>query len=117
MKEYNLTKETDALLCVLYANYKDRHKSMPNFDARMCGDIDEVQQLVNSQFAVEDMLDYCWELRDNGLLTLIEGDGVFVQSQLTTEAVAFMQNRTKNEIKKIVGKCFPVLPSALKLFL
>lgn len=117
MKEYNLTKEANALLCILYAAYKERYKSMPNSEARMCGDLEEVQKYVESEFVIEDTLDYCWELNENGLLDVVEGDDAFMASQLTIEAVAFMQNRTKNEIKKIVGKCFPVLPATIKLFL
>lgn len=115
MSDFTLTNEADALLCVLYASYKEKHKSMSSFKARICGDINEVQNLVNHQFAVEDTLDYCYELRDNGLMVLVDADNSFVQSQLTIEAVAFMQNRTKNEIARIVNTCFSVLPAVLKM--
>ena len=115
--DIEMTKEAAALLCLLYANYKRRNKEMPRDDARNCGDLDDIQKLVCNEFHIEDLNDLCRELQHNGFLDLIDGDDVFISSELTTKAISFMQSKTKQEIRKIVLAVFTYLPPVISWFL
>ena len=112
-----MTKEAEALLCLLYANYKQRSKELPRDEARMSGGLDDIQKLVSSEFNIEDTRDICYELSRNGLLEIQDADDTIYNSVLTIDAVTYMQHKTKDEIKKIVSVVFTHLPPALSLIL
>ena len=115
--EYKLSKEADALLCLLYANYKQRNKTMPREDARLCGGLDDIQELTVSALPADDIGDLCRELRQNNLLEAASGDDDIYFCWLSLEAISYMSNRAKTEIKKVVAAVFVHLPPVLSLIL
>lgn len=108
--KYELTKEADALLCILYANYKQKNKTMPRDKARKCGHLSDIIKLVGSEFNEEDTKDLCYELKHNELMWIGDADDTIFMSELTTKAIAYMQNRSGNEIKQIVKSVFSTVP-------
>lgn len=115
--DYKLTKEADALLCILYASYKEKVQTMPRDKARMCGGLEQIQQLVSSEFHIEDTKDLCYELEHNGLLDCLHADNIPYIVKITSDAISYMESRNKKDIKKIIDKCFSVIPDIIKLFL
>lgn len=81
--EYNLTKEADALLCLLYGKYRmklkdDEDDSVPTD----LGSIDNIHEIMSGKLSRKETVAYVNELVSKGLIHSISADGeiIFLQS-------------------------------------
>lgn len=114
--EYNLTKESAALLSLLYLQYKVNKKTMSARESREMGDFDDLQELVNHKFLEEDTKEYCDELYNKGLLTYIASLDKFVCAELTRDAIAYMEIKKADQIKKTITAVLGSVPQIASLF-
>lgn len=104
MNEIKLTKDSDALLCVLYKEYLDRRKKgIPKAEAKFFFGSESIHEELMPKWALEDVDDTCRELDHAALLECFYGDDVVCQAQLTPEAIIYMENRFKDGLASLLG--------------
>lgn len=113
--EYNLTKDADALLCLLYGVYRKRlEESNDEEDDSVCdlGGIDEIYELVSSKFSKRSTAACCNELSNKGLINGIYASGTLVFATLETDGIAYVEAKNKGvilkTIKEVLGVAAPI---------
>ena len=104
MSEIKLTKDADALICVLYKSYCEKRQSgqsKPN--AKHLGCADEIRSRLVPKWTLADVEDTCWELKRAGLLKTLDADNTVYDAWLTSEAVIYMENRFKNGLSEFLN--------------
>ena len=72
-----LTKDADALVCLLYKEYCQKRKDgIPKFEAKMFNGSDEIQKTITPKWTFEDTDETCSELSRANLLDCFYGDNV-----------------------------------------
>lgn len=98
-----ITKEADALLCVIYKSYCVRRKEgIPKFQAKFLGSSADIQESLVTKMTPEDTDETCWELHRAGMLHSQPGDNIAYSNTLTDEAIIHMENRFKNGINDVL---------------
>lgn len=97
MGEIRLTKDADALLCVLYKEYLDRRKNgTSKRTARFFGGSQHIQATLMTKWSADDVNETCYELSENDMLSCFSADNVVCESALTDTAIVYMENRFKD---------------------
>lgn len=102
--EFCLTRESEALLSVLYREYCTRRKhGIPIVKAAYFKDSTSLHNSFFPHLAVEDIDYLCFELRDSGLLDVDRGDDSAFNVHLTRSAVAYLDNRFARGLSDVVS--------------
>ena len=105
MSEITLSKDADYLICLMYKYYLELHNNgIPKSKAKSFDDIENIHSLV-PEWLLQDIVDTCIELFNNGLLNkrkryIHEQYDKFSLSDL---GICYMENRFTNKIDKIIG--------------
>ena len=103
MSEIKLTKDSDALICVLYKEYLQRRKDgTPKGDAKWLGSSDRIHKTILPKWSYEDVDETCWELSRAGLLVCNSGDNHAVMCVLCDEGIIYMESRFKNGLSEVL---------------
>jgi hypothetical protein len=112
--EINLTKDADALICLLYKQYRQRLKDdVPKVQAKMFGSSEDIQKTIAPKWTLEDVEETCRELSRSGLLECFYADDMVYQSWLTDTGIIYMENRFKDGLDSVLdylGKIRNLLP-------
>lgn len=104
MSEITLTKDADALICVLYKEYLHRRNSgVSKADAKMFFNSEKIHDELMPKWPVEDIDDTCWELNRAGLLDCMPGEDSVALAVLSSDGVAYMEKRFQKNITSIVN--------------
>lgn len=102
-----ITKDTDHVLCEIYAEFLTRRKNGDSKSmAKDFGPSEALQQEFLSYFPVSDIDDALHELRDAGLIKMYI-DGSFT---LLDDAIIYMENRFKNGAKELASFLAQFIP-------
>jgi len=109
-----LTKEADALICLLYKEYLQKRKNgTPKAQAKFFDSSIEIQAKIIPTWTPEDTDETCWELHRSGLLNCLKADCIAYMSQLTDEGIIYMENRFKDGLDSVLdylGKIKGLIP-------
>ncbi len=98
-----LTREADALICVLYKKYcKKRKNGIPKGEAKNFGSSANVYKNIKTKLQYKDIDDTCSELKRTGLLNCTYADDIVYTSSLSDKGIAYMENRFKNGFKEFL---------------
>lgn len=97
--EYNLTKEADALLCLLYGKYRmklkdDEDDSVPTD----LGSIDNIHEIMSGKLSRKETVAYVNELVSKGLIHSISADGEIIFAELTPSAIEYAESKGKGKL-------------------
>ncbi len=97
MNEVKLTRDADALICVLYKEYiQRRKKSIPKQKACDFGGSPNIHEKLMPKWSFEDVDETCRELSRAGLLKCLFADDIAYHAVLTDSAIVYMENRFKD---------------------
>ncbi|OAB35673.1 hypothetical protein PMSD_11715 [Paenibacillus macquariensis subsp. defensor] len=109
-----LTKEADALLCLLYKDYLDkRQDGVPKSQAKFLGGSTDIQERLVTKLSLQDTDETCWELHRSNMLYCQSGNNVACLIQLTDDGIIFMENRFKDGLTSVLdhlGKIKGLIP-------
>jgi len=100
-----LTKNADALMCIIYAKYLiDKKNGKLEDDAKYIGGSGEVAAYTQNGLT-SDETDACLrELSRNGLIGAETANGIVVFSELLDTGIYFMEHRSIDKISRILSK-------------
>ena len=102
MGEIEITKESDALICVLYKEYLQRRKNgVPKSKAILFGDSSSVKTQLFPKWNTTDIDEACHELDDAGLLSCFFADGETGEISISNAGIIYMENRFSNNVSSI----------------
>lgn len=103
--ERTLTNDADYLLCVLYDAYKQRRKNgVPQDEARQFGDPEKIQSDYIPQWSTEELCAVARELSRHGLAACAFGDDCFIFLALSTDGIAFMEQRFSRKLDELTSR-------------
>lgn len=103
MDNTKLTRDADALICVLYKSYIDRRKSgISKIEARYFAGSDYIHETLMAKWSFEDVDETCRELSRAEFLLCRYGDDVVCDAMLTDEAIIYMENRFKDGLASLL---------------
>lgn len=99
-----LTKSADRLICSMYKAYLSRIKDgQSKFQARQFGS----QQVFGPDLvpgeAPADVRMACIELRNAGLLQIVDAGSRIIRANLTDKGIIYLENRFKEGLKAVVS--------------
>jgi len=111
--ETKLSKNADALICLLYKEYCDkRNKGASIVDSANFGGLEQFQNIA-SKLSPEDIVVTCRELGRNGLVDIEDADDSIYLMSLSDNGIIYMENRFKNGVADVLdylGKIKGVIP-------
>ncbi|KIP21099.1 hypothetical protein JV16_01593 [Anoxybacillus ayderensis] len=114
MVDIQLTKDADALICLLYKQYCAKLKDgVPKSQAKMFGSSEDIHQTIAPKWSFENVDETCRELHRAGLIECRYGDDIVWFVQLSDLGVIYMENRFKEGLKSVLeylNKIRNVLP-------
>lgn len=103
MSEIRLTKDSDALICVLYKEYLQRRKDgQPKTEAKFFGGASYIQQNFLPKWSEPDVAETCRELSRKEFLSCQDADNTVWIAVLTDEAIIYMENRFKDGFTEVL---------------
>lgn len=114
MSEIQLTKDADAMICVLYKNYLQRRKSGESKrSAKHFQGSEEIHAELMPKWSFEDVDETCRELSRAGFLDCLFADDVTEIADLSDTAIIYMENRFKKNLSSLIdyiGCLKPLIP-------
>lgn len=97
--EINLTKDADAMICVLYNAYQERRKNgEPKGEAKRFAGSPYIHKELMQKWSFEDVDETCRELSRAGLLACLFADNITYDATLSDAAIVYMENRFKDGV-------------------
>lgn len=98
-----LTKDSDALICVIYKAYLEKRKNNISKDqAKFCGGSDAIHRNLMPQWSFEDVDETCKELHRKGLLDVHYAGNTCYDVNLSDDAIIYMENRFVNGLNSVL---------------
>jgi len=98
-----ISKDCDALLCVLYKQYLNRRAKGDSIeDSGYFGDDENIRKQLMPKWSVEDIATLSWRLNGHGLLDVFPGDDKANDVCLTEEGLIYMEQRFPTGIKAVL---------------
>ena len=99
-----LSRESDALICVLYREYLTRRAhGVPISRASYFRDGSSIRENFLPAWAEDDVTDVCWRLAANGLLSVQPGDDQANDVELTEQGIIYMERRFARKVDLVVS--------------
>lgn len=103
MDEIQLTKDSDYLLCSLYANYLEkRSNGISKARASCSGGSEDIQKNIFPKWCLDDVDETCRELDRAGMLHCLYADNIVYTATLSDQAIIYMENRFENKANRIL---------------
>ena len=101
--DIQLTKDADALICLLYKQYCQKLKDgVPKTQAKMFGSSEDIHKTIAPKWTFEDVDETCRELSRAGLLECRYADNIVWFAQLSDTGIIYMKNRFKNNLDNVL---------------
>lgn len=102
MAEIQLTKDADALICVLYKEYLEKRKSgVPKRSAGFFGSSKTIHANLMQKWPFEDVDDTIRELSRADLLNCLFADNIAYEVSISEIGVIYMENRFKDGLASL----------------
>lgn len=103
MNNIKLTKDADALICLIYKYYLELHDiGFSKADAKILGSSEEILQNIIPEWTFNDVDDTLRELDRAGLLSILYAEDICYEVILNDEAIIYMENRFSKKINDII---------------
>ena len=103
MAEIRLTKDSDALISVLYKEYlRKRKNGVPKGEAKYLGGAKHIQSTFVPRWLLADVEETLWELERAGLLLCQSADNTVILTALSDDGIIYMENRFKNGLTDVL---------------
>ncbi|MBU4438209.1 MAG: hypothetical protein L6276_12610, partial [Acetobacterium sp.] len=90
MSDIKLTKDSDALICLMYKAYCEARKNdIDKYIAKQFGNCEEIQNKLTPNWSLNDTLETANELSRAGFLECLYGDNTIMESSLTDNAIIY----------------------------
>lgn len=100
-----ISNDCDALLCLLYREYRTRRSyGVPRSKAAYFCDDESIRQNFMPLWCVDDVADVCWQLVRYGLLSALPGDDKANCVTLTDQGIVYMENRFGSQLGKVFDR-------------
>ena len=112
----NLTKDSDAVICVMYKAYlENRERGISKADAKQFGEAEDLHISHFPNLSIEDLNETILELKRAGLVDceIWIADNDVGDIAIKDAGIIYMENRFKNGIKGVLdylGKIKSVIP-------
>lgn len=104
MDDTKLTREADALICVLYREYLQRRKSgVSKADAKFFAGSEYIHEKLMAKWSFEDVDETCRELSRAGLLNCRYADNVTYMAIISDAGIIYMENRFADGLSSILS--------------
>lgn len=101
--DVQLTKESDALICLLYKSYlESRSNGNSREVSKQFGNVPDIQVKFVPNWLEDDVLDCCFELGKAKLISYISADNTAMYIQLTNAGIIYMEGRFENKVNYIL---------------
>lgn len=101
--EKELTREADALFCLIYKHYLQRRKEgVPKGDAKMLGGSHDIHEKIISKWVHSDVDETCRELDRAGYLNCRYYDDEVGNAVIMDRGIIFMETRFKNGLDEVL---------------
>lgn len=98
-----LTKESDALLCLLYKEFLEIIKSgTPRKEAKELGGSEDIQRDHAPKWSPEDVDELCRELHRFGMLDVFYAGDIAYVVRFSDAGIVYMENRFKDGLLEIL---------------
>lgn len=98
-----LTRDSDALICLLYKHYCQQLKrGISKSDAKQFGGSPEIHKSIAPKWTFENVDETCKELSRAGLLNCYCAENIVWDSSLSDEGIIYMENRFKDGLKDVL---------------
>lgn len=102
MDEIKLTKEADALMCVLYREYLQRRKTgISKAEAKLFAGSEYIHTQLMTKWSFEDIDETCRELSRAGVLNCNYADDVTDTAGISDAGIIYMENRFTDGIASV----------------
>jgi hypothetical protein len=99
-----LTKDSDALICLLYKQYcQQRKKKVSKADARFFGSSEDIQKSIAPKWTLEDVDETCRELHRADILVCEYADDVVYESWLSDIGIIYMESRFADGLDSVLS--------------
>lgn len=103
MSETQLTRDAERLLALMYRAYLSRRKDgRDKLSAKQMGAFTQIHKELLPEENLLDVLETCRELGRAGYLRSFWASNTIIRSQLSDEAIIYMENRFKNGLKDVL---------------
>lgn len=104
MSDVRISRDADALICVLYKEYMQRRKSGESKQkARNMGGSPEIHEKLLPKWSFEDVDETCREISRAGLVNCSWADNIAYIVVLSDDGIIYMENRFKDGLSSIIG--------------
>lgn len=101
--EIQLTKESDALICLMYKHYlESRNNGKTRENSKQFGSISNIHSKFVPNWLEDDVLDCCFELGTAKLISYITADNTAMYIELTNAGIIYMEERFQNKVSYIL---------------
>lgn len=98
----DITKDARRIMLTLYKVYMDKRDSgMTRSDASYFGDSKSLQKEQFPLDPIDDISDFCWELKTKGYIFCSPGDDLANNITILPETIILMENRFPNGMKQV----------------
>lgn len=102
MSEIKLTREADALICVLYREYLQRRKSgVSKADAKFFAGSQYIHTELMAKWSFEDVDETCRELSRAGLLNCRYADNITYIATISDAGIIYMESRFADGVSAV----------------
>ncbi len=92
--EVKLTRDGDALICLIYKEYCQRRKVGKTIEeSAYMGDDTDIHDKIAPKWPLDDITHLCWYLNGKNLLDVSPGDNKANFVSLSDEGIRYMENR------------------------
>lgn len=101
--DMKLTKDSDALICLLYKYYCQKCKGgTSKSEAKFLGSSKVIQKTIAPKWSFDDVDETCRELSRAKLLECFYADDVVYESWLSDNGIIYMENRFKDGLDSVL---------------
>lgn len=99
-----LSSDSDALICVLYAEYLSRRSHGVSIDRALSFNSDQkIHENFLPDWHPEDVTTVCFWLYDRGLISFMEGDMHCLDVCLTEDGIIYMESRFARKREAVIA--------------
>lgn len=103
MSKIQLSRDADALICLIYKYYLELHDNgIPKSKAKILGSSKSINNNIIPEWNFEDVDETCRELDRTGLLSILYADDICYEVFLNDTAIIYMENRFKNGLSDLL---------------
>lgn len=103
MDDIKLSKEADALICLIYKYYLELCNSgISKSISKSLGSSLDIHTNIISKWSFEDIDNTCKKLGNANLLFIDFADDICYEIELTDSGIVYMENRFNNKIKTLL---------------